>query len=65
MRDPHDQVFLDLALAAGTLVLVSGDADLLALKEVAGPLQILTPAELQAWLASPHRARCPPTRTKP
>jgi uncharacterized protein len=52
VRDPHDQVFLDLALAAGTPVLVSGDADLLALKEVALPLQILTPAELQTWLVS-------------
>lgn len=51
VRDPHDQVFLDLALAVGTPVLVSGDADLLALKEVARPLQILSPAELQAWLA--------------
>jgi putative PIN family toxin of toxin-antitoxin system len=60
VRDSHDQVFLDLALAAGTLVLVSGDADLLALREVARPLQILTPAELQAWLARPHRAPCPP-----
>jgi predicted nucleic acid-binding protein len=59
VRDSHDQVFLDLALAAGTLVLVIGDADLLALREVARPLQILTPAELQAWLA---RA---PDRTKP
>ena len=33
VRDPDDQVFLDLALAAATPVLVSGDADLLALKE--------------------------------
>ena len=33
MRYPHDQVFLDLALAAATPVLVSGDTDLLALKQ--------------------------------
>lgn len=52
VRDPHDQVFLDLALTAETPVLVSGDADLLALKETPLPLQILTPAELQAWLAA-------------
>lgn len=30
VRDPHDQVFLDLALAAATPVLVTGDSDLLA-----------------------------------
>jgi predicted nucleic acid-binding protein len=52
VRDPHDPVFLDLAMAAGTPVLVSGDADLLAPKETTLPLQILTPSELQAWLAA-------------
>ncbi len=51
-RDPHDQVFLDLALAAATPVLVSGDADLLALKDAALPLQILTPCYFRAWLAT-------------
>jgi predicted nucleic acid-binding protein len=38
VRDPHDQVFLDLALAAATPVLVSGDAALLALKQEVLPL---------------------------
>lgn len=52
VRDLHDQVFLDLALAAATPALVTGDADLLALKETALPLQILTPSEFQAWLAA-------------
>ena len=52
MRDPHDQVFLDLALAAGTPVLVSGDADLLALKDTVTSLQIINPADFQAWLAA-------------
>ena len=52
VRDPHDQIFLDLALAAKTPVLVSGDADLLALKEAVLPLQILTPADFQTWLAT-------------
>ncbi len=33
MRDPPDQVFLDLALAAATLVLVMPEDDLLALQE--------------------------------
>jgi len=52
VRDPHDQVFLDLALAADTPVLVSGDADLLALKDTVTSLQIINPADFQAWLAA-------------
>ncbi|MGB5240268.1 MAG: putative toxin-antitoxin system toxin component, PIN family [Prochlorococcaceae cyanobacterium] len=52
VRDPKDQVFLDLAVAAGVPVLVSGDADLLALKNELTPLLILTPAEFQSWLAA-------------
>ncbi|MDM7954449.1 MAG: putative toxin-antitoxin system toxin component, PIN family [Cyanobium sp. CZS 25K] len=50
VRDPKDQVFLDLALAAGVPVLVSGDGDLLASKNQLQPLLILTPAEFQIWL---------------
>jgi hypothetical protein len=53
VRDPHDQVFLDLALAAATPVLVSGDADLLALKEEVVPLQIGNPAEAMAEYGLP------------
>ncbi len=41
-----------LARAAGVPVLVSGDADLLALKNELTPLLILTPAEFQSWLAA-------------
>lgn len=52
VRDPHDQVFLDLALAADTPVLVSGDADLLTLKDTVTSLQIINPADFQAWLAA-------------
>ncbi len=44
-RDPHDQGFLDLALAAGADALVTGDQDLLILAQRC-PLPILTPAEL-------------------
>jgi len=51
VQDPHDQVFLDLALAAATPVLVSGDANLLALQESVNPLLILSPADFQTWLA--------------
>ena len=53
VRDPKDQMFLDLALAADVPVLVSGDADLLALKHPSLPLLILTPAEFQIWLDNP------------
>ncbi len=52
VRDPHDQVFLDLALAAATPVLVTGDADLLALQETVLPLQVLAPADVHSWLSS-------------
>ena len=51
VRDPHDQVFLDLALAAATPVLVTGDADLLALQETVPALQIITPADIHSWLS--------------
>ncbi|MCP9837869.1 putative toxin-antitoxin system toxin component, PIN family [Cyanobium sp. N.Huapi 1H5] len=53
VRDPKDQVVLDLALSADVPVLVSGDADLLALKNQLKPLLILTPAEFQIWLENP------------
>lgn len=51
VRDPHDQVFLHLALAAATPVLVTGDADLLALQETVPALQIITPADVHSWLS--------------
>lgn len=53
VRDPKDQMFLDLALAADVPVLVSGDADLLALKHPSLPSLIVTPAEFQIWLENP------------
>jgi putative PIN family toxin of toxin-antitoxin system len=37
VRDPHDQMFLDLALAAETAWLINGDADVLALKAEVSP----------------------------
>ena len=54
VRDPDDQVFLHLALAAATPVLVSGDADLLALNDEVPSLQIINPADFQFWLVA-HR----------
>ena len=54
VRDPDDQMFLDLALAAATPVLVRGDADLLALNDEVPSLQIINPANFQFWLVA-HR----------
>jgi len=45
-RDPDDKVFLELAIASGADVVVTGDADLLTLAGSAG-VPILTPAEFR------------------
>jgi len=48
VRDPKDQMFVDLALSASVAALVSGDADLLVLRDQLYPVQVLTPAEFHA-----------------
>lgn len=48
-RDPYDQMFIDLAYAAGADALVSGDKDLLALVS-ASTVPILTPRQLRERL---------------
>jgi predicted nucleic acid-binding protein len=48
VRDPKDQIFVDLALTARVSALVSGDANLLALKDQFNPMKVLTPAEFHA-----------------
>lgn len=48
-RDRDDAVFLQLALAAGVEVLVSGDADLTTLRDAA-PVRVLSVADLKATL---------------
>jgi uncharacterized protein len=48
-RDRDDAVFLQLALAAGAEALVSGDADLAALRGAA-PVRVVSAAELKAML---------------
>ena len=49
-RDPFDRPFLELALAGRADVLVTGDADLLALaRDFSVP--ILSPAAFQKWLS--------------
>ena len=48
-RDPRDQMFLELAVAAGADALVTGDGDLLALAAVF-TIPIITPAELRSRL---------------
>jgi len=50
-RDPNDRIFLELAAAAQVTVLVSGDADLLALRGKASTT-ILSAPELEARLVS-------------
>jgi predicted nucleic acid-binding protein len=45
VRDPKDQMFVDLALTARVSALVSGDTDLLARHGQLNPVQVLTPAE--------------------
>jgi putative PIN family toxin of toxin-antitoxin system len=47
VRDPKDQIFLDLALGAGADLLVTGDADLLVLSDQVEGLQICQPADLK------------------
>lgn len=47
VRDPKDQIFLDLALGAGVDLLVTGDADLLVLSDQVEGLQICQPAVLK------------------
>jgi len=49
-RDPRDQVFLDLAIAAEVHALVSGDEDLLTLRDQPRQPLILDPAGFQSWL---------------
>ncbi len=51
-RDPNDEIFLHLAIAAKVDTLVSGDADLLTLDGLL-PLPILTPAALRTALETP------------
>ena len=47
-RDPDDRVFLALARQTGADALVTGDDDLLELRDTF-PWRILTPAELKEW----------------
>ena len=49
-RDPYDRPFLELALAAQADLLVSGDSDLLVLRQVF-PIPIVTPQELRSRLS--------------
>ena len=53
-RDAKDDPYLACALAAGAKVIVSRDDDLLALEKPFG-IQIITPRELLAKLATPIR----------
>lgn len=50
-RDQADQMFLNLAVAGKAEVLVTGDKDLLVLKQDVDSLDILTPNEFKDWLS--------------
>lgn len=50
VRDPREQVFWDLAASAKAAVLVSGDADVLVLRDQRNPVLILDPATFREWL---------------
>lgn len=50
IRDPHDQVFLNLAVASHAEALVSGDDDLLVIKHTFTTLPIMTLSEFEPWL---------------
>lgn len=52
-RDPKDDKYLELALAAGADVIVTGDADLLALDPWRG-VRVLTPAGFLAAFGPPR-----------
>ncbi len=52
-RDPHHEKFLELAVAAGADVLVSGDSDILALSPDF-PVPIVSPAQLRARIRHGH-----------
>lgn len=52
-RDPHDQIFLDLAFAGGAKVLVTGDQDLLVLDREC-PFSILSPGDFARMLRREH-----------
>ena len=51
LRDPADAMFIALAQQAQADVLVSGDEDILALRDSL-PLAIMPPGRFQAWLES-------------
>ena len=52
-RDPKDDKYLELALAAGAEIIVSSDEDLLVLRPWRG-VHILNPAEYLAFTAPPR-----------
>lgn len=52
LSDPDDMKFLELAVIAKANVLVSGDSDIHAVKEIFSHASIMTPAEFSVWLES-------------
>jgi putative PIN family toxin of toxin-antitoxin system len=50
LRDSNDQMFLTLAVAGKALALVTGDDDLLVIKDSFKTSQIMTLSEFEVWL---------------
>lgn len=55
VRDPYDVMFLALARHASADVLVSGDADIQAVRDELEGIPILTAAEFSSWLVRRRR----------
>jgi uncharacterized protein len=56
VRDESDQIFLALAFVSNADVLVTGDNDLLALKQSFNKPPIMTLADFELWLKENHPA---------
>ena len=56
VRDESDQIFLTLAFVSNADALVTGDNDLLALKQSFNKPPIMTLAEFELWLKENHPA---------
>jgi hypothetical protein len=50
IRDPNDQIFLNLAVVSSAAALVTGDLDLLEIKHSFNTPPIMTLSEFQSWL---------------
>ena len=64
IRDPDDQKFLILAVVGQAEVLVTGDADILAIQSSFHTPPIMTLTEYKAWLGLPFAVKAPNAVTR-